>query len=67
VRAVTLKSGPHLTFVWRHATRDITKNLPPTEALAQLAPLIGSDFLDAHLFTGHHRRSWNAGLTAPRA
>jgi SAM-dependent methyltransferase len=52
LRPVTLKAGPHLTFLWRHATRDVTKNLPPTEALAQLAPLIGSDFLDAHLFTG---------------
>ncbi len=51
VRPVTLKAGPHLTFVWRHATRDVTKNLPPTEALTQLDALIGGDFLDAHLFT----------------
>ncbi|HEV8072491.1 MAG TPA: SAM-dependent methyltransferase [Opitutaceae bacterium] len=51
VRPVTLKSGPHLSFVWRHATRDITKNFPPAEALAQLEPLIGTTFLDAHLFT----------------
>jgi len=51
VRPVALKSGPHLTFVWRHATRDITKNHPPADALALLEPLIGGDFLDAHLFT----------------
>jgi SAM-dependent methyltransferase len=51
VRPVTLKSGPHLSFVWRHATRDITKNFSPTEALAHLDPLIGPVFLDAHLFT----------------
>lgn len=51
IRPVALKSGPHLTFVWRHATRDITKNLPPAAALATLEPLIGADFLDAHLFT----------------
>src|ERR1019366_550656 len=51
VRPVALKSGPHLAFVWRHATRDITKNHPPADALAQLEPLIGTDFLDAHLFT----------------
>ncbi|HXB02507.1 MAG TPA: SAM-dependent methyltransferase [Opitutaceae bacterium] len=50
-RPVTLKSGPHLSLVWRHATRDITKNFPPAEALAQLEPLIGTTFLDAHLFT----------------
>ena len=51
VRPVALKSGPHLAFVWRHVTRDITKNHPPADALAQLEPLIGADFLDAHLFT----------------
>ncbi|MBI5771102.1 MAG: SAM-dependent methyltransferase [Verrucomicrobia bacterium] len=51
VRPVALKSGPHLAFVWRHATRDTTKNHLPAEALAQLEALIGADFLDAHLFT----------------
>jgi SAM-dependent methyltransferase len=51
VRPVALKAGPQLCFVWRHATRDITKNLPPAEALAQLESLLGSTFLDAHLFT----------------
>lgn len=51
VRPVALKAGPHLSFLWRHATRDITKNLPPAEALAALEALIGGDFLDAHLFT----------------
>jgi len=51
VRPATLKSGPHLVFVWRHATRDVTKNHPPAEALALIEPLVGADFLDAHLFT----------------
>ena len=51
VRPVTLKSGPHLAFVWRHVTRDITKNHPPARALPLIEPLIGGDFLDAHLFT----------------
>lgn len=51
VRPVALKAGPHLGFVWRHATRDITKNYAPNEALQLLEPLIGGDFLDAHLFT----------------
>ena len=32
VRPVVLKAGPHLAFVWRHATRDVTKNHAPTEA-----------------------------------
>ena len=51
VRPVALKAGPHLAFLWRYATRDITKNHVPAEALAQLEPLVGGDFLDAHLFT----------------
>jgi SAM-dependent methyltransferase len=51
VRPVALKAGPHLAFLWRHAARDVTKNLPPDEAVALLERLLGSDFLDAHLFT----------------
>lgn len=51
VRPVVLKSGPRLAFVWRHATRDITKNHGAGEALRLLEPMIGLDFLDAHLFT----------------
>lgn len=51
VRPVMLKTGPHLSFVYRHATRDITKNLPPADALALITQLLGSDFFDAHLFT----------------
>jgi hypothetical protein len=51
VRPVMLKAGPHLTFVWRHLTRDITKNHRSDEALAQIESLLGPDFLDAHLFT----------------
>jgi hypothetical protein len=51
VRPVTLKSGPQYSFVWRHQTRDVTKNHPASQALAVLEPLVGTDFLDAHLFT----------------
>lgn len=51
VRPVRLKRGPHLSFVWRHATRDVTKNHAPEAAMAELERLIGTDFLDAHLFT----------------
>ena len=51
VRPVALKSGPHLAFVWRHTNRDVTKNHAPDAALALLEPLLGGDFLDAHLFT----------------
>jgi SAM-dependent methyltransferase len=77
VRPVTLKAGPHLSLLWRHATRDITKNLQPADALAILEPLLGADFLDAHLFTpaqsaqletrpdGTARLSVKTAVTAP--
>jgi len=51
VRPVELKAGPHLSFVFRYATRDITKNHSRAEGLNLLERLIGTDFLDAHLFT----------------
>ncbi|MEO7413157.1 MAG: SAM-dependent methyltransferase [Opitutaceae bacterium] len=51
MRPVTLKSGRQLSLVWRHATRDVTKNHPPVEALALMESFVGKDFLDAHLFT----------------
>jgi hypothetical protein len=51
VRPVALKSGPRLAFVWRHATKDITKNHDSVAAMTLLESMIGTDFLDAHLFT----------------
>ncbi|MBC8011851.1 MAG: methyltransferase, partial [Burkholderiales bacterium] len=50
-RPVALKNGPHVSLVFRHSTRDITKNLPPAEAETVLACLLAEAFLDAHLFT----------------
>jgi len=54
VRPVVLKSGPQVSFVYRHATRDITKNHSPADAGQEIETLIGSQFLDAHLFTASH-------------
>ncbi|MCU0793500.1 MAG: SAM-dependent methyltransferase, partial [Opitutaceae bacterium] len=51
VRPVALRAGPRLAFVFRHATRDVTQNLAPAEALAAIAGLLERDFYDAHLFT----------------
>jgi SAM-dependent methyltransferase len=77
VRPVALKSGPHLSFVWRHATQDVTKNHAPAQALAALTDLIGDPFRDAHLFTplqtaqletaddGHARVRFKVASTAP--
>jgi SAM-dependent methyltransferase len=51
VRPVALKAGLQLSFVWRHATRDVTKNHAPAEAITLIEAALGRDFLDAHLFT----------------
>ncbi len=51
IRPVALKTGPQLCFLWRHATRDITKNHPPAEAIAEIATLLAGTFGDGHLFT----------------
>lgn len=51
VRPVQLRAGPRLACVYRHTTRDITRNLTPEEALAELTARLGRDFGAAHLFT----------------
>ncbi|MBU4459125.1 MAG: SAM-dependent methyltransferase [Verrucomicrobia bacterium] len=51
VRPVELRDGLKLSFVHRHATRDITRNLAPDEGLDHVAALLAVDFGSAHLFT----------------
>lgn len=51
IRTVTLKSQPHLSFVYRYETRDITKNSPIVEGLEAIPDLLGSAFKSGHLFT----------------
>jgi SAM-dependent methyltransferase len=51
IRPVTLQAGERLSFVYRHKTRDITRNLPPAEALAKVEEMLGAEFQHAHLFT----------------
>ncbi len=51
IRPVQLKNGPQLSLLWRHNTKDITRNLPPAEAIDAIAGLLGETFRDAHLFT----------------
>lgn len=51
VRPAALKAGPRLSLLYRHRTKDVTKNLERDEAIALLRQLIGAEFLSAHLFT----------------
>jgi len=62
-RPVQLRDGARVSLTWRHDTREVTRNLPPAEAAELLARLLGTEFLDAHLFTttGHHQFETNPG------
>lgn len=51
VRPILIQEVPHLSFVWRHETRDVTRNFPPDEGMTLLRQLLGHDFLAATLFT----------------
>jgi len=51
VRPVSLRAGPRLSFIFRHATRDVTKNFTREEGLAQIKARLGSEFRSASLFT----------------
>jgi SAM-dependent methyltransferase len=51
IRPVALRNGPRLSFVYRHATRDITQNLRHEEGLARIGQLLERDFRTAHFFT----------------
>lgn len=51
IRPVSLRGGLHLQFVYRHATRDVTKNFDQDKALDLLSNLIGDGFRHANLFT----------------
>ncbi len=66
VRPVLLKSGQRFAFVWRHATKDVTKNYEVKEALELLGRLIGSEFLDAHLFSTTHSAQLETGPGSSR-
>jgi methylase of polypeptide subunit release factors len=51
VRPVQLRGQASLQLVYRHTTKDITKNHPNAEALGLLTALIGPEFQNAHLQT----------------
>lgn len=51
VRPVRLKTGPQFSFVYRHRTRDVTKNHPADSTAREISRLLADTFFDAHLFT----------------
>ncbi len=53
-RRLLLRGVDHLSLVWRHRTKDITKNLPLDEAVALVGGLVAANFHHAHLVTRGH-------------
>lgn len=51
LRPVQVKAGLLVAFTYRHATRDIFKNLPAEVALTEVANLLSASFRCANLFT----------------
>ena len=50
-RPLVLRGERCLSFVFKHRTKDITKNEPVDAALQTIAGLVGTRFAHAHLFT----------------
>ena len=55
-RCVVLRGAPHLSLTLRHATKDVTKNLPAPESAAWLREQMASTFRSALL--GTTGRDW---------
>jgi len=53
-RRLLLRGEEHLSMVWRHRTKDITKNLPLEAAVAEVERLVAAQFHHAHLVTRGH-------------
>jgi len=51
IKLTTIKDLPHLSFVYRYKTRDITKNFPLAEGVEVIAGLLPESFKNAHLLS----------------
>jgi SAM-dependent methyltransferase len=56
VRLIDLKSGPHLSFVYRYANQDNTKNYSITDGIGLIAGWLGSSCGSATFVTGSGRQ-----------
>jgi hypothetical protein len=53
IKAVELKSGMKLSFVYRYPTKDITRNFGYTEGIGLVREMIVKDFYQTDLFTSN--------------
>ena len=54
IRPIEIKGKAQISFLYRHETRDITKNYEPKEALKIIKTLLGESFKNAHLNSQTH-------------
>jgi Methyltransferase domain len=70
-RLVELRAGPHVQFVYRHARKDVTKNVPVAQAPDAVGDLLGYSFQHGYLFTTAGDWQWHGpgegSLKAKRA
>ncbi len=59
VRRVSLRGDDHLSFVYRHTTRDVTRNLPLDQGVAAVRDALHTGFEHAHLLTPEHDTQWS--------
>ncbi len=59
-RLVALRDGHKLSLLFRHATRDETKNFDIADGIVRLTELLESDFTRAHVFTTTGDWQWRA-------
>lgn len=51
IKLATIKKQPHLSFIYNHTTKDITKNFSIEAGIAEIKNLLGSTFQIASLFS----------------
>lgn len=59
LRRVHLRGDDMLSFVYHHATRDVTRNLPFDEGVAAVRDALHNGFEHAHLLTREHDIQWS--------
>jgi hypothetical protein len=62
IRVIELRGRPHLSWLLRHDTRDVTKNWPVDEGLLELRRWLDAGFANAHL----HERDAQIQLAVSR-
>lgn len=51
IKLVTIKQQPHLSFIYNHSTKDITKNFSIAKGVAEIVQLLETTFQIGTLFT----------------